>query len=378
MKSRFFRVCSLVLVLVLLANMLPMQILAEEYRETLSTATAEETQPLPADSTAHIVDEIEEKRTEFTKEFALSNGLRLAAVYPDAVHYETATGWAEIDNTLTAQSDGTYSNTAGVWDVRFPQQLSGAKSVVIEKDGYTLSFAMAGQLRSGGLSMSTQEMELSQMQQSNAAVTPMDVDTLQASFQYAEMAPDKLYSRLTYADIYPNTDIVYDLDSNRVKESIVMDAYSSTLRGYSYTLDVGQMIPVLEDDGQITFYDEKREQVIMVMPAPYMVDAANVFSGDVQVQLAGKGSNYVLTYLVPQQWLAAEDRAWPVILDPVVTANVAATNIEDKTVCQNETPSYKWSILDAGYSTSRGKIRSFLKYVSLPALTSSDVVVEFP
>jgi hypothetical protein len=37
---------------------------------------------------ANVVEEDESKRSEFYKEFILSNGLRLATIYPNAVHYE--------------------------------------------------------------------------------------------------------------------------------------------------------------------------------------------------------------------------------------------------------------------------------------------------
>ena len=82
-----------------------------------------------------------------------------------------------------------------------------------------------------------------------------------------------------------------------------------------------------------------------------------------------------VSYLLPRKWLAAENRAWPVILDPVVQADLDANNILDRTVAKNKNHSYTWSILDAGYSTTRGKIRSYLQFVNLPTITSSDVVV---
>ena len=44
---------------------------------------------------------------------------------------------------------------------------------------------------------------------------------------------DKLYSRLSYANVYENTDVIFDLNSNLVKESIVMERYNSTLSGAS-------------------------------------------------------------------------------------------------------------------------------------------------
>lgn len=456
-----------------------MSIFAEEFRESITTETIQlDTQPeLTTQSNAQIVGEIPSKRTQYSKEFMLSNGLHLAAVYPDAVHYEEDGSWEEIDNTLMLKN-GKYVNTAGVWNVSFPQQLSDSKSVTIEKDGYTLSFAMAGELRSTGLEIAStvggedaasikesvmqvventvveedtpmdvtsstlaatvpetvpedtvsvieetepkattevsvpettistvetepeiteplpettvpieveaeqiimdimpEQLSVSQMQLSTATVQALDKAALQESYQYAEMAPEKLYSRLSYANVYQNTNVIYDMDSNRVKESVVMESYSSTLRGYKYTLNVGEMIPVLEDDGQILFYDADQKNVVMVMPAPYLVDAAEESNWDVHVQLTGSNGIYTITYLLPTQWLAAPERAWPVILDPVVAASLDKSNIRDHTVSKNGNLNYKEEFLEVGRNEKRGISRVFLKYAELPQLTSSDVIV---
>ena len=380
MKKQFFRICSTVLIIALLVNMLPMSIFAAEFRESL--AAEQEVALVAAEAAdAQIVTEIPSKRTQYSKEFLLSNGLHLAAVYPDAVHYEKDGSWAEIDNTLALKKGG-YVNTAGVWNVSFPQQLSESKQVTIEKDGYTLSFAMAGELRSSGELMTAaigsepaEQLAVSQMQVSSAAVQQFNKAELQAGYRYAEMAPEKLYSRLTYGNVYPDTDIVYDMAANRVKESIVMSAYSSTLRGYKYTLQVGEMIPVLEEDGQILFYDKEHKNVVMAMPAPYLVDAAEEFSWDIRVQLTGGNGTYTLTYLLPTQWLADDQRAWPVILDPAVVANLERSNIRDVTVSSEKTYSHNWGINSCGRGTESGITRTYLKYNELPDITSSDVVV---
>lgn len=380
MKNKFLKLCSTLLVLALLVNMLPMSIFAEELNHSLTADSEAVLQPEAAEP-AEVVAELTEKRTQYTKEFLLSNGLHMATVYADPVHYEKDGQWAEIDNTLKITRNGTVTNTAGVWNVRFPQQLDGG-SVTIEKDGYTLSFAMDGELRSSGELMTAamgtetaEQLAVGQLQTSTAAVQPTDTEALRSAYQHEEAAPEKLYSQLRYDGVYQNTDILYDLQANTVKESIVMGAYSSTLRGYRYTLNVRQLLPVLSDDGEITFFAPDRETVVMVMPAPYLLDAASEFNDDIQVRLTGKGSAYTLTYLLPTQWLAAENRAWPVILDPVVQADLDADNILDRTVAKNKNHSYTWSILDAGYSTTRGKIRSYLQFVNLPTITSSDVVV---
>ena len=137
MEKHFIKTCSILLVIVLLANMLPMSIFAEKFQESITnteTATEDSVAEEVVPEDVHVVTEITENRTEYSKEFLLSNGLYMATVYADPVHYETEAGWEEINNTLKMNADGTYSNTAGVWDVTFPNQLNKNAHISIKKD----------------------------------------------------------------------------------------------------------------------------------------------------------------------------------------------------------------------------------------------------
>ena len=75
--------------------------------------------------TLQIIREDPERRGEYYKEFVLNGGLRMAAVYADAVHYQKDGQWEPIDNTLKL-SGGAYVNTTGVWQVSLPQQFSSS------------------------------------------------------------------------------------------------------------------------------------------------------------------------------------------------------------------------------------------------------------
>lgn len=336
------------------------------------------TQPLK------ILSEDTSKRGEYYKEFVLTNGLRMASLYAESVHYSEAGQWKEIDNTLKL-ANGTYTNTAGKWKVSFPQQLTKDKAVSITKDGYTLSFYMAGELYqdTAGLiraSLGTvdqeQSAQLQSFQTATAQLQTVEKPEPQVETQYPQTLVEKNHARLEYANVSTGTDIVYDLKGNQVKESIVLESYSSRLRGYRYTLNVGELNPVLTDNGEIHLYDRDSKEIVMVMPAPFLVDDAGEYCYDVDVTLTGKGSQYTLTYLLPQQWLADSQRQWPVILDPMVNASIANNNIKDVSVYERNCPhTHKEGILDVGHNTEYGKMRTFLKYDNLPPLSSSDVVV---
>ena len=74
MKSGSFRFCSMLLVIALLINMLPMAVFAEKFREDATNTE------LQVGSVTRVVEEIQENRTEFTKEFLLSSGLHMAVL----------------------------------------------------------------------------------------------------------------------------------------------------------------------------------------------------------------------------------------------------------------------------------------------------------
>ena len=144
MKKVWLRICSLVLIVVMTVNTLPLNVFAEQYQSIKSTSTnASVSKP----SDVYIVGEHVDSRSEFSKNFLLNNGLSLAVVYNSAVHYEKNGKWEEIDNTLQIKSNGTFINKSGLWNVAFPQQMSSSNQISISKDGYTLSFGMAGELR---------------------------------------------------------------------------------------------------------------------------------------------------------------------------------------------------------------------------------------
>jgi hypothetical protein len=228
---------------------------AEDSAEDLLTPAATELVAEQADS-VEVLGEDLSKRDEFYKEFILDNGLRLATIYPTAVHYEQDGQWADIDNTLTVKAvrgQVVYTNTAGPWQVQFPRQLSGSNAISLTKDGYTVSFAMAGELRTGsGLAIASANQTVTLANTSAARVQKVDVSALKAEAEFEETILDKLYARVQYDAVYAGTNVVYDLDGGRLKESIVLRSYDAALQGYRYELDTGGLIPVLKEDQRLS------------------------------------------------------------------------------------------------------------------------------
>ena len=217
MRTLFLKVVSLFVVLTIIANILPLNAFASTSQTVEANTQTQDHTELSTDSIlldnslqlteAFILHENEENRSEFSKDFLLSNGLSLATVYPYAVHFEENGQWKEIDNTLTASTNrGTavYKNRAGAWDVYFPQTLTSQNNVSVSKDGYTLSFGMAGELRVSNVpsvpgvavvasvvgNAAAETYALSAAQSSVAQIQETSIQSVKQEAEHPEILPD--------------------------------------------------------------------------------------------------------------------------------------------------------------------------------------------
>ena len=381
------RILSCFLALLLTVYLLPVQVMAEELGDLwpLTTENIAETPP-------DVIGEVLERRGENQKEFLLANGVRQVVIYPAAVHYQKDGQWEDIDNRLlpatTRDGETVYQNVAGMWDVSVPAELNTAGGITVSRNGYSLSFYLTGQLfedggaisESGSASMGEElpceDLICVSAGESTAAIssttsTLADDDQLQP-----EAALKNQRSEAVYQNVYHDTDVTYDLDSNRLKESLILRSCPKEMLGYRYRLETDSLRLELQEDNRILAYAKDagpQDEPVFYMPAPYLLDAENAYSNDIKVTLEENDKGYELRYYLPQDWMA--DAAYPVILDPVVQPVSNTFTIRDKTVTQRNPPAYDAISLDAGYSTNRGRERIYIRFKNIPSLTSADVVV---
>lgn len=499
---RVTRILSLFLALVFCLYLVPTEVLAAELESASRISQSEYARDFVDEETPDVVSEIISSRDEYQKEYILSNGQRLLTVYPTAVHYMDGEGmWQEIDNTLqTASLDGkrVYQNTAGIWEVTLPSNLSASDAVSIARGDSVLSFCFAGQLlqddaltaklarmneditpsegaedpsdvtppveetpaveepavdepqqdgeesavetfaaldtptvdvggNSGDMSVgesvpndNSQTTETSEdadeqqeptvpaekdnkidlmvddqwetatttkmgnaifgrtpMQASQLSLKDSEITFSQKDKTLQQTFSEKLSSTAEYASVFNGVNVRYDLNSNMLKESVIIATAPTNRTGYQYLLEVKNLVLELQEDNSIYAYAEDHaegDEPLFVMPAPYLFDQERAYCDDIELILKETDNGYLLTYLLPQEWMAAEDRAYPVVLDPVVNAELSFTNIADQTVFSKTQLSYTWAMLCIGQG-QYGIGRSFLKYKNLPTLTSADVIV---
>lgn len=131
-----------------------------------------------------------------------------------------------------------------------------------------------------------------------------------------------------YADLYGyGTYLKYFPQFNGIKEEIILDEKIDS-NTFSFSFKTKNCYPVLNDDGSISLFNDKNEEV-QSFAAPFAYDSAYVqgmedehYTDECNYSLTKTQENcYTLTVTVSSDWLNAESTVYPVIIDPT-TANL--------------------------------------------------------
>ena len=256
-----------------------------------------------------VLEEDETLRDENTKHFKLSDGTTKAVVYSQAVHYKDADGkWVDIDNALTL--NGSEYSSSNKQSIKFANK-SGSNGLVSIKDGdYKIDFTP---LNTNKVSVVIENP------QGNNSRKFEDMSVL-----------NNLVSKAIYADIYDGIDIEYILVGNNIKENIVVkekqDSYT-----FSFELELNKLSAELVNGAIIIFDYDSGEQVYEI-PVPYMYDANNVYSNNVEYSLVQNNKwKYIFTVTADAEWINSDDRELPVTIDPAINVNKASI-VEDTSI----------------------------------------------
>ena len=382
MKKRLLRVVSMVLTLTMVLQMGILEIGAYALGNDTSMSIEEDVQ---ATSSIEIVGEDISKREESVKHFRMSDGTYLAVSYAEPVHYRSDDGdWQEIDNTLkegvqqisvpmaamdvdaTASasneqnvdlSENAFVNTSNNFGVSLPEKLNDQSWIGTFHMGHSLYFRFEN------------------IDEAEANPSDPDVQEMNA-FERATTV--RTTSSVAYENVLPGVDVLYHLDGQQLKENILFGSLNDTPDSLSFIIWAEDLELSEAEDGSHVF--KVGNKTCFSLPAPFMVDGEGESSGTVQVTVEEVSEDtYRFTYVPDRQWLQSEDRAWPVVLDPVTCATSSAGTIED-TYTRSGYPTYnyyRYSYIYTGYySASTKNVRGFVQHNATPTLSSGDVVVK--
>ena len=190
------------------------------------------------------------------------------------------------------------------------------------------------------------------------------------------MTPDNLSSSVVYSGMIPGAELRYDLESKKIKESIVI---SGSAEDYEYSFFIGTTLSAEKTaDGEIVFSDEDGESVF-TMPSPYMFDADGKDSCGAEYVISETNGGYILTIDASSEWINDPERSFPVVIDPTVVSaktsgsdwNIITQYISSLDTATLHSGEYYWKTGAVRVSSSIAQYYSFMKIQYIPAIPYS-------
>lgn len=249
--------------------------------------------------------ELIEKRKPREKHFLQEDGTIIAKIYNEDIHYMKNGKYEEIDNTLV-ENENYYINSKNSYKVQFGKTRK-EKLCKIENSGFYLDF-----------------------------------DIKEKEDYKIITKKTKTKGKLKFQDILKNIDVDYEINSNQIKESIILNDINSIVSKIEFDINTNLYLSI-NDDGSISSSDGENE--IFKIEAPYMIDANNRISKNVSYNLKKFFNKYNLELIIDVEWLQNENRKYPVIIDPTITNTINSTSVQDTYIC-SETPTVNYNARD--------------------------------
>ena len=366
------KIISTILVALLVMQILPLSVFAEELNEEDLTVPNYSTEI----GESFIVGEDISLRDEMTKHFRCSDGRYIAASYSYPVHYEKDGQWEELDFTLTDTVDENgntvYTTKDGQnYAISVPDDiLDGALSY--SYNGYEISLTYQGRANQGqeNKTKKAKVKKKDNQKKKNLSAEKNDV----AEYNNNYMILDNAGAVVSYEDVEIDTNFDYEISALGIKENIVVETQQNNYK-YSYIMECGELVPSVESDNTIILTDTETNSVVYIIEAPVMYDNAGAESTDIKIKLKEKQDKYELIIEADKKWINAKEREFPVTIDPTVRLDIDKSHIND-TYVDAKSPTTPFP--NSGYlyvgRNSLGLTRTYIKF-ELPALPKYSMIV---
>ncbi len=333
------------------------------------------------DENALVVEEVTSLRDAYSKQYRLSNGEVAVYTYSDPLHFEKNGAWVDLDHTLTAQS-GRFVNTSAPIQVSFAQSTADDSLFSFAYQNHSVDFSLMGVKQSSTsqtvLSLSanaTAQLVSASSAEDGVIVSPQGANLVgKTAAEASSLRPGYTTSSIAYQAVSPGMDLTYTLSGLSARKEITLTS-ASAWKEPVFSMNT-TLTPALSADGSIALSDTSGKE-ILTLPAPYMYDAAGEISTDVHYTLVSVKDFWLLSVTLDEEWLNAEERVFPVVVDPTVevtgTSNVTDTMIREGSPT-NTYNSMKYAVV--GYSTTSSSKRNWglYKMKTMPSIPSTAIL----
>ena len=306
------------------------------FTESLA-AGGREPKPEPPDSDVIVL------RSAYSKTYLLPDNTYETVVSAEPVHYQDTDGYfKDIENTIVDETKTLkntsykHRNAANAYTVRFGD-MSGDLPVLMEYGGNSVGFRPVG----------ARDAAAQKGQATNALKS---------------VVPDE--NAVTYYDVYPGVDMVYESAISGLKEYIVLKQ-AGTPNEFEFELELNGL-RIQNEAGIIKLEDETGAE-LLELSGLMAFDANGEATDKVGCEVMENEGTYRLCVTLDEEYLTAKERAYPVVIDPSVMIT-GSNSTFDTFVSKNKpnTNYYMNNYLRAGYDSTYGIQRTLIKF-NLPS-----------
>ncbi|MBQ7105379.1 MAG: DNRLRE domain-containing protein [Bacilli bacterium] len=284
--------------------------------------------------------ELKEKRGKRFKQFLRQDGTITAKIFCDDIHYKKNGKFVEIDNTLIEENK-CYTNKSNDYKVLFPKHV---------KDTFM------------------------RMEKDNNFV---EIDLDSCNKVKCEILNNKsvLNSCLIYKDIFDGIDFKYEINPNKVKETIIINDKKFIKDNFSFFVKTNLSLELINNE----ILAKENENTIFKFEIPFMHDSNGNKNTNVTYNLKKCVNGYDLILKLDSEWLDSTNVIFPIYIDPTIANTTSGGSVYDTYVSSNAINSNKGAeeILKAGVERIDGvdvKHRTLLKF-DLPDIGTGDEII---
>ena len=257
------------------------------------------------------VSEILDLRESNRKVYRMSDGTEQAVFYPETVHVfdEDTKIFDEVDNTIIEEEDGRhFVNGKNHFVAKFSKEEENDELFTIESGMHRVTVSARKNSK-----------------QRNKGVKPQI---------HKKMNKDLVRTdSIVFADVQQGSDYEYAVTGNGVKENIIVKEKTDVYR-YAFILRQENVTGKFDELNKcVRFMSNESGEEVFFIPAPFMTDGNGVVSTAVSYEVKNTANgDMVLTIVADSEWMNAEERAFPVVIDPQI-----------KLAGSGQLDSYSWS-----------------------------------
>ena len=164
---------------------------------------------------------------------------------------------------------------------------------------------------------------------------------------------------VTYSNAFPDTDLVYVLENNILKEYIILNNTNAS-NSFQFTFALEGV--ALESMGRYAEFVDQNGAVLFALDSLFAVDANGAFTDNLKYTFAPVKDTNTVTVTVTLDRTFFENAVFPVIIDPTIM--ISSTETADACVCSYTPDTNYWLDvkLRTGMDDGYGVRRTFIKF----------------